>query len=306
MRAAMDAHRGLVSNPEIFQEQVEVTIDALVAVGDLLELNDVTAVDENIKGTWLFAAPPGFVIHFGDAANIIGLTRDEQTPLPAVVRDRVVVRGVSRKVYPKEGEDLRALLGALGLREVSSATWLRHPKSVPVKDLIDRADLKLAASGRGGDLEDLRVFNHTSESRNYRARWETAKGKSGRFVMRRAQAYGADRWGYGELLNGDVVKLFEFPEPEDRWRGCDIAWRLMLALQSHQGRAVAYRVEIREDMAGLDLFHPIPDWATRALIFTGKQVPARSCLLSFDIPVAELSATEKFLETFLFLSRAAD
>lgn len=306
VRAMTEAHRGLVSNPDSFQQQVEETIDALVAIGDLLELNDVTAVDENIKGTWLFAAPPGFVIHLGDAANIIGLTRDEQTPLPAAVRDRVVIRGVSRKIYPAEGEDLRALLNALGLREVSSASWLRHPKNLSSKELVDRADLRLTSSGSGVDLEDLRVFNHNSERAGYRVRWENAKGKSGRFVIRRAQAYGADRWGYAELANGDVIKLLEFPEPEERWRGCDIAWRLMLALQSLQGRPVTYRVNIRDDMAGFDLFHPIPDWATRALIFAGQKVPARSCLLSFDVPISEMPATEQFLATFLFLTRAAN
>ncbi len=301
LHAMIDAHRGLVDDTEGFARQVETVIDDLVSVGDLLELTDVVAIDERIKGTWLFAAPPGFVIHHGNTAHIIGLTADEQMPLPGVVRDRVVIHGVSRRIFPADGEDLRHLLGSLGLREISSESWLRHPRQSSAHDLVVKADTKLSSMGRLGDQDGVQLFNHLSERRGYRRCWEPLAGQSGRFVIRRPQAYGSDRWGYGEIANGQVAKVLEFPEAGERWRGCDVAWRLMMALLRLAGSAISYRVGETDGGSAFDFFFPMPDWAKRALRFSGDEVPARNCLVSFDVPEAQVPAVRKFLFDMLFL-----
>lgn len=306
LRAMLDAHRGLVADANGLSDQIETVLDDLVAVGDLLELSDVAVIDEKIKGTWVFAAPPAFVIHLGSVAHLIGLSADEQTPLPAIVRDRVVMQGVSRRIYSDKDEDLRALLSTLGLREISSESWLRHPKILSPQEVVARTNTKLSAQGPAGDLEDVRLFNTESEQRSYHAGWEQARNQTGRFIVRRPQAYGADRWGFAELSDGQVIKLIEFPDPGERWRGCDVAWRLLMALKAIRGRSATYRLNMTGDVGAFDFFLPIPDWAKRSLSFAGEQVAPRSCLMSFDIPTAQVAATERFLADFVFLTRALD
>jgi hypothetical protein len=302
MRAMLESHRGLFADEKVFGDDIETGLDNLLAIGDLLELKDVAAIDERIKGTWLFAAPPGFVVHHSGTVNIIGLSADEQTPLPAVVRDRVIKRGVARRIFPNEGEDLGSLLKALGLREVSSDSWLRHPKPVSAEDLVARIDAKLSAQGPSGEIEDLRVFNLEPAKRRYRDRWEPSKGKTGRYIVRRPQAYGTDLWGYAELDSGAAIRILDFPGPGERWRGCDVAWRLQMALKAVSERPVTYRISRFGKAVAFDFFSPIPDWSKRSLAFAGEQVAPRSCLLSFDIPISEADAEQRFLQEHLFLS----
>ncbi|MGF9566947.1 hypothetical protein AAIH70_25930 [Neorhizobium sp. BT27B] len=304
VRAMVDCHRGLVDDAHEFSEKVEVVIDDLISIGDLLEINDVAAIDELIRGTWVFAAPPSFVMHLGNVAQIIGLSSDEQTPLPAEVRDRVRLEGVTRRLYPKDNEDLRNLLLSLGLREIYSEVWLRFPKVIPAKDLVDRADRQLSELGPSGTLDGARIFDHLSEHRGYRSRWEPLKRQTGRFIVRRPQPYGADRWGYGEVSGGEVCKLLEFPDSNDRRRACDIAWRLAMALKALAGSNVTYRLIQNHDFGSFDFHFPLPDWAKRSLAFAGQQVEPRGCLLSFDIAVGQVPSAEQFLKSYLFLSPA--
>ena len=303
IRAGLETHRGLVADDDALAEQLERVIDDLVAIGDLLELSDVVAIDEKIKGTWLFAAPPGFVIHLGEVAHIVGLSADEQTPLPASVRDRVTMQGVSRRIFPFEGEDLRPLLSELGLREISSEAWLRHPKAMTANELIARADNRLASQGKPGPLEDVRIFNTVKGHRSYRTSWEKADRQTGKFIIRRAQGYGADRWGYADVADGRVERLLEFPDFGERWRGCDVAWRLLLAQKAILKENQTYRCTTSPEVGQIDFFMPLPDWARRSLYFTGSEVAPRSCLLSFDVPLTQLPAVERFLSENLFLLR---
>lgn len=306
LKVMVDSHRHLVSDSEGFASQVEVVIEDLVSVGDLLELTDVASVDERIKGTWLFPAPPGFVIHHGGVAHIIGLSTDEQTPLPVAIRDRVVLKDVSRRILPGDGENLGPFLKLLGLREISSDSWLRRPRLTTAPDLVTRVKSRLSSMERLGDQDGIQVFNHLSDRRSYRRCWEQLANQSGQFVIRRPQAYGADRWGYAEMAFGQIVKVLEFPETGDRWRGCDVAWRLMMALLSLEEHPVTYCLEKVGDSGVFDFFFPIPDWAKRSLRFAGEEVPARACLMSFDIPVAQVVAVQRFLAEMLFLAQQSD
>ena len=124
---------------------------------------------------------------------------------------------------------------------------------------------------------------------------------SGRYIVRRPQAYGADLWGYAELANGAAVKLIDFPQPGSRWRGCDIAWRAQMALDAVAGDCQRYRRQTSSDVLTLDLFSPIPDWARRRLAFVGEEVEPRSSLLSYHLSPADAATEEQFLQHLLFL-----
>lgn len=52
----------LTDDSNKLEERVAAAAEGLIVVGDLLELNQVTVDDPNAKGTWVFSAPPGFIV----------------------------------------------------------------------------------------------------------------------------------------------------------------------------------------------------------------------------------------------------
>jgi hypothetical protein len=295
----LESHRGVAG--EDFADQVATTIDALVAVGDLLELSDVATLDETVKSTWLFAAPPSFVLRASGTAFLLGLAPDEATPLPVELRRRLRTRGATRTIDPSPGENLQSLLTGLGLRHLSIENWLRHPKQEAARALVASLDNLLDRQARSGDVADLRVLDGARPSGRYRARWCPPGSLSGRYIVRRPQAYGADLWGYAELANGAAVRIIDFPPAGSRWRGCDIAWRSQMALDALSGDFQLYRRQAASDAVTIDLFSPIPDWARRRLAFVGEELEPESSLLSYRFSPAEAETEEQFLQNFLFL-----
>ena len=305
VRTMAEAHRGLYLDDPEFPDRVEEIVEALVAIGDLLELSDVATLDETVKGTWVFAAPPAFVLRPSGSALILGVSADEPTPLPANLRSRVIYKGVARWLEAAPGEDLKATLLGLGLNEMASDRWSRPPRGQPAAMLIAEMDHKLAAQGSSGDIPDLRILDHSRSVRRYRDRWTAGGTQNGRFVVRRPQAYGADLWGYAEMREGRPVRLIDFPLPGSRWRGCDIAWRLQMAIDAQAGNAQIYLVHANGDTARVEFFVPIPDWVRRRLAMVGEEVEPSSSLLAFAISSGELPAEEAFLQSYLFLERAS-
>lgn len=299
LSAMVESHRGLTDDD--FADRVEEVIDALVGVGDLLELSDVTTLDETIKATWLFAAPPSFVLRTSGTAFLLGLAPDEATPLPIDLRRRLRPRGVTRLIDALPGEELGVLLDDLGLRRLTMDSWLRQPKQEPAPKLIAALDAALDRQTRAGEVSDLLVLDAARPSRRYRARWCQSAKLSGRYVVRRPQTYGADLWGYAELESGVPVKLIDFPPPGSRWRACDVAWRAQMAIDSVSGDSQLYRRQASGDTVTIDLFSPIPDWARRRLAFVGQELEPHSSLLSYSLPMTEAATEEKFLQQYLFL-----
>ena len=62
IRSMAKNHDGMTPSNDGLAERVESILESLIAIGDLLELNHVTTLDETVKGTWVFAAPPSFVL----------------------------------------------------------------------------------------------------------------------------------------------------------------------------------------------------------------------------------------------------
>lgn len=305
VRRMVESHVGLVDDVAMFEERVESSIEALVAIGDLLELFDVALEGEHVRGTWLVAAPPAFVVRPSGSAFLLGLSADEQTPLPTEMRSRIVNRQGIRSIDPVPSEDLSTILGDLGLRELSAAGWLRSPKAVPPANLVASYDAKLAARQHSGEVAELLVLDGSRRTRSYRARWTTPGTLSGNYVVRRPQGFGSDLWGYAHLSRGVPVKLLDLPLHGDRWRGCDAAWRIQMAIDAIACRPQEYRVCAVEGGSTLDLFSPIPKWARRRLAIIGSEVQPVGCLMSFLVPGAEIATEEEFLNDLLFLARTA-
>ena len=306
VRRMVESHQGLFDDAAVFGERVEASIEGLVAIGDLLELSDVALEGEHVRGTWLVAAPPAFVIRPSGSAFLLGLSADEQTPLPTEMRSRIVSRQGIRSIDPVPAEDLSTALGDLGLRELSSAGWLRSPKAAAPAALVASCDTRLAGRQNAGEVPDLLVLDSSRQTRSYRGRWTPPGTLSGNFVVRRPQAFGSDLWGYAQLSGGVPLRLLDLPAYGDRWRGCDAAWRIQMAIDAITGRSQEYRLRAVERGAILDLFSPIPKWARRRLAIIGSEVQPVGCLMSFLVPEAEVATEEEFLRDLLFLARTAE
>lgn len=295
------SHRALALDLPDLAGHLEDCVDALVAVGDLLEFHDVTTLDEQVKTTWVFAAPPSFIMHPSGAAYILGLAPDDALPLPIAWRERVVTRGPARVLAPLPGEDLDEALKSSGFRQLSLNAWMRSPKPESAVSIIGGLDAKLTALGPAGHVPDLKILDWTKDTRSYRARWVAPSEHDGNYVVRRPQAYGADLWGYASLERGEVTKLVDFPFPGSRYRGCDIAWRAQLAIDTLLKKPQRYRVVALDGAKRFDLFSPLPGWARRRLSTIGHEIASDKCLMSFSIPLNAVMAEQTFLKEYLFL-----
>lgn len=306
LRSMVESHRQLVPDDAAFGERVETLIETLVAVGDLLELGDVAMEGEAVRGTWLVASPPTFVARESGSVFILGMSTDEQTPLPTEMRKRVFCRRVIRSIDPLPGEDLAAILRDLGMRKLSNAAWRRSPKVVTAADLLAGFDGKLAAQRASGEVPDLLVLDGSRKTRSYRARWTAPGSLTGNFVVRRPQTFGADLWGYAQLRDGQPLKVLDLPIQGERWRGCDAAWRIQMAIDALAGQPQEYRLSPVSGGTRFDFFSPIPNWARRRLAVVGEELDPAVCLMSFVISAREVAAEECFLNQILYLSRAAE
>ena len=84
----------------LWQSASRTLLEALIIGGDLLELNQVTTDDPDAKGTWVFSAPPGFVVRPGGSIFLVGIVPDETTPLPVSLNARVTYEGFTRVLTP--------------------------------------------------------------------------------------------------------------------------------------------------------------------------------------------------------------
>lgn len=301
--ALVESHQHLTPRPDDFRERIEQIVEDLVAAGDLLELSNVATIDESVRQTWVFAAPPAFVARPSGSVFLIGLAPDEASPVPAALRGRLRFEGSTRVIDPVDGENLVSTLRDQGLRQLSAEAWLRLPKAEDAKSHRASADAKLATQGPSGDIAGLRIRDTERPANWYADRWVGPGKRSGRFVIRRPQDYGADLWGYAELVDGAAARLVDLPPPGNRWRGCDMAWRLQMAIDHCRGFPQRYRARPNGGYIRFDFFSPIPIWARRRLAVIGRPVAADRCLLSFLLPAKEAAAEEEFLQCYLFLGR---
>lgn len=295
----------LTDDNEELARRISETVEGLIIGGDLLELSQVTTDDPNVKGTWVFAAPPGFVTRPNGGIFILGIVPDEASPLPVSLSARIEYEGYGRVLTPHPGENLPPMLIELGLLELSESVWIKTPKQEKATDFRDGIFRQLTAQPPSGAIEDISILDPARKVDYYLGRWTNPKKESGNYVARRPQAYGAPLWGVANLTDGVVTKFLDFPLKGGRWRGCDEAWHLQMAIDHCRGTPQLYRrVEI-SDAVRLDFFSPLPLWAQRRLALLGRPVPPERCLISYAIPEREVTAEEAFLQERIWLARIA-
>jgi hypothetical protein len=291
----------LADASEEFEERVRAAGEGLVVLGDLLELSQVTVDDPNAKGTWVFSAPPGFIVRPSGSVFLVGIASDEITPLPPSLSSRIEYSGHARLLTPAPGEDLPAVLRELGLREIASSNWLKEPKATSAIAMRDDYLRRLSAQAASGAIADVVILLPERPVDYYRRRWAPTERHTGEFVARRPQAYGGALWGFAHLESGNVTQFLDFPLKGTRWRGCDIAWQLQMAIDQTRGAPQKYRKRPAANGVHLDFFSPIPLWAQRRLCIVGRLVEPEHCLLSYWIPERESATEENHLQEYLWL-----
>ncbi len=293
----------LGENETSLSERIDSVIEGLIIGGDLLELSDVATDDSAVKGTWVFAAPPSFVVRRSGSIFLLGIVPDQETFLPESLASRIVYEGLTRVILHETGEDLRGELCEQGLQDLSESAWLKSPKAETAQDTLHGMERRLAAQPPSGTIKDLQILDSAQPVKYYPGRWTAPKNHSGAFVARRPQDYGAPIWCFVALQAGVPVRLLDLPLKKTRWRGCDAAWHLQMAIDYCRHNPQLYRRHQSGNGIRLDFFSPLPQWAQRRLMILGRPLPRESNLMSYWLPAVEASTEERFLQERLWLSR---
>ncbi len=296
----------LVSDEELPPERIDSVIEDLIVFGDLLELNDVAAEDPDAKGTWVFAASPGFVLRPSRDIFLFGIVPDQDVFLPEHLGLRVRHESFTRVITPKENEDLVAQLSEQGLRSFSEAEWLKKPEKEAPEKMLSRFEQKLRSQPPSGGIEDLKILDPEKPVNYYKGRWTALRDQTGDFVARRPQEFGAQIWCFVEMEAGGVSRLLDLPVEKSGWRGCDEAWHLQMAIDRCRGEPQLYRRCPDAKGVRLDFFSPLPKWSQRRLAIFGSPLPRQKSLMSYLLPRSEAETEERFLKEYLWLSPSPD
>lgn len=301
VRAVVRPLRGLVPDMEKAKETVEETLEAMISHGDVLEHPELEDGSPTPR-VLLYAAPASFVVRQSGLVILLGVAADQLSPLPSELEQRIQYLGHVRRLGPSSAtEDLRAELRQLGLLELSSDAWLKGPNSSTATRAVAASDRALDAVPPSRDIPGLVLLDPTKHVRYYRGRWTEPKLHTGRFVARRPQAYGADLWCYVHLTNGQPERMIDLPQRGSRWRGCDEAWHLQMAIDAQRGAPQRFRVTASGDAVVLELFSPAPAWARRRWDAIGEPVPSIGSLFAYRIAKAEIDEERRFIREALWL-----
>ncbi len=302
----VDALQYLCVSEAALPDRIEAIIEGLIVVGDLLELHDVGIVDPDVRGTWVFAAPPSYVKRENGEIFVIGIVADQDVFLPESLASRVSMNGFTRLILPGVNEDLAMKLNDQGLQRLTEETWLRSPSAEPFSQLLTRFERCLAEKPTAGTVIEMEILDGEQPVTFYRGRWSGCNGKTGIFVGRRPQEFGAPIWCMVELAAGKVSRFLDLPLSKSRWRGCDEAWHLQMGIDARRSQPQQYRVQVNGDEWRFDFFSPLPSWSERRFITFGRAVPREKCLISYVLPVGAGQIEEKFLREHLWLSRTGE
>jgi hypothetical protein len=219
--------------------------------------------------------------------------------------ERVEYRGHLRFIRRRdESEDLEEALAGEGLFELSPEHWLKAPRRVSPDELIDQYIARLDAAGGARDIEGIRMIDPSTDVTHYRSRWRAPKqSDSGRFVVRRPRAYGADLWCFAEVLDGRIEKLFDLPITSPIARGADEAWRLQAAIDRSSGSPQRLRIRRPPRQTPvIDVFSPLPGWHQRRLEFVAARTErSPGALFSYSVAAEDIAEEVQFLVEMLWL-----
>lgn len=295
--------QGLVEDLDAVKILAEETLEAVIALGDIVEHREFGEDASRGPAALLYAAPASFVSRQSGAVILFGIASEQLSALPEEMEPRIEYASHVRKLSPLPGEDLRTELAEYGLIELSYEGWLGIPPAETPTEHISRLGRFLASVQPSRDVPGLSLLDPARPVRFYRGRWVEPRSQTGCFVARRRQAYGADLWCYVQLHNGNPERLIDFPLAGVRWRGCDDAWCLQLAIDAQCGKPQQFRVRGRSGgTVVLEFFSPLPMWAKRRWDAVGEAVPSPGCLFAYRFAKSDLEEELRFAYESLWLA----
>lgn len=300
VRAVVQPLRGLVPDLIKAKDLVEETLEAMIAHGDMLEQPEFQEGAPSAR-VLLYAAPASFVARQSGLMILLGVAADQLSPLPAELERRIEYLGHIRRLTSSGTEDLRSELRQLGLLALTSDAWLKGPKPSAASQAVAGSDCALDVVAPSRDIPGLQLLDPTKPVVYYRGRWTEPKSQTGRFVARRPQAYGADLWCYVQLTNGRPERMLDLPQRGSRWRGCDEAWHLQMAIDAQRGSPQRFRVTPSGNAVILEFFSPAPAWARRRWDAIGEPVTSAGSLFAYRIPKTEIVEERRFAHEALWL-----
>ena len=295
--------RDLVDDLNALEQLCGEILESIVSHGDLLELNvSEPEEDSSTARTLLHLAPPSFVRRESTAIILLGIAPDDVSPLPKHIQPRVEYANHVRMLAAGDNgvaDELREF----GYVELSLDTWTRAPRHKTACRYVEEFNNYLECTPRSGELPGLLILDPQRPVRYYRGRWTDPVKRTGRFVARRAQAYGADLWCYVELDCGSPTRFVDLPPQPGVWRGCDIGWYLQLAIDHELNFPQLFRPRAGPaDTIIIDLFSPVPMWARRRWDAIGEPVSCQGCLLSYRFRSTEVEEELNFAREGLWLA----
>lgn len=303
--------RGISAAEQDSQQALRASIDqmieALTSYGDLIEL-PIDEIDDGVAARTLYLAPPTYVC-IDNVLFFLGGALDGGEPVPSHLRNLVEYRSHSRRIHTGTTFDIAKQLRALGWVELHHDLWLAAPGQETPQQLVAHANATLVANPTAGEVSGLTVLDFQSPPTYYRGRWSDPAGKSGRFVARREQRYGADLWSYVELVSGAVSHLVDLPltKKTATMRPCDAAWHLQMAIDDLAGQRQQYRRRSGPPQGAIlvDFFSPVPLWARRRWDVLGEEIAPQRSLFAYRFQSNVFADVERTLQDDLWLAEQA-
>ena len=99
------------------------------------------------------------------------------------------------------------------------------------------------------------------------------------------------------------MRVIDLPLGTYRWRACDAAWHLQMAIDRENQQPQRYRIRREASIYRFDFFSPLPLWAERRLMVLGQKCTGNKSLFAYEIHAAEAVEEEAFLKENLWLVR---
>lgn len=253
---------------------LEDTLDRVISCGDLV------AFGRNERAGFvgrdvIALGPPRFVPLGGAGHLLLGLEPEGQSLLPEAVWRHVELSQEYRRLPAAAVGNVEELLHGAGYLKVTPATYVKAPEIRLPEDVKRHYDNRLEKANGVDGLEEVQVIRPEASRTYYRGRWGSPSRLSCRTIIRRKRLYGADLWAYAELVGGRVERLLDLGSPGQR--GCDEAWHLLQALDHVSGSPQLLRVaqDGRGGVFRVDVFSPLPQWATRFMAIMGQPSQGR-------------------------------
>ena len=294
--------------PDKTLESIPEIIDSMISYGDLLELSIIESGKRRHK---LFCAPPSFVKILENTILLLGIVPDHFSPLPRELESEIISTNHVRKLSNISQDDIKVLIDS-GLLEFSANYWQRSPKQENSKKFLENLNQSLDTKGGPSSEEDFQILQSVSKSvsvKYYKGRWGALGKKSGHFIARRQRKYGNPLWCYILADSGKVEKVLNLPldVDETNMRGCDEAWRILLALDDCAGHPQEfYTEEGSNNQIIIDYFSPLPRWATRRWDALGTPVLSRKALFSYSFSREIADGEIKYCNNMLWLKNISN